>query len=479
MRTGSIRGLPAVVLVVLAGVACGVGPLAVPQPPEGRPAALPAGPDGPTSPTGSVVVAHPEPPSTLLARPGAHDTAASDLEALWGLPLLRLDDTGQARPALAEDWDVQRDQDGTTRVDLQLAPGRWTDGTAVDAQDVVATLDWRREQDPARFGAFTGVEALAGDRVRLHVEGAGVDWMDLLVEAGTTLPAEAVAAGPVHAPDELPPTAGPFRLADVEAGLSATFAAHADGPLGPPTLASVEVLFTPSFETALGLLEDGDVDVVLGHVAVNPVARAREVEGVDAAAPAGGTLVSLEFASEGLLGQPDDAGRRRAIGEAVAVGELVEGLLGPFGVVAESPWTGHERPPGVPAGELNAEVEVALAYPRDHEVLGFAARIVQRDLLGRGVGTELIGRPAGEDTPESADVSLTLRRLPPHPALGPFLQRDGAEGDGTALRDVATTARIVPLFRVGVAHAWRDVEGVRPSSWPGLGLWNAHAWRLP
>lgn len=480
MRSGRIRGLPAVVLVVLAAVACGVSPLAVPRPPEGQPAALPVGSDDGADPAGSVVVAHPEPPSTLLARPGTPDTAASDLEALWGLPLLRLDDTGQARPALAEDWDVVVDRDGTTRVDLQLAPGRWTDGTAVDAEDVVATLDWRREQDPSRFRELTDVEALAGERVRLHVEDAGVDWMDLLVEAGTMLPAEALAAGLVHAPDELPPTGGPFRLTGVEPGLSATFEAHADGPLGPPALASLEVLFTPSFETALGLLEDGDVDVVLGHVAVNPVARAREVEGVDAEAQTGGTLVSLEFPSDGLLGQPDDAGRRRAIGEAVSVGELVEGLLGPFGAVADSLWADQAAPTGVPAGELDAELDVALAYPRDHEVLGFAARIVQRDLLGRGVGTELVGRPAGEDTPVSADVSLTLRRLPPHPTLGPFLETAAAaEGDQEVLRDVATTARIVPLFRVSVAHAWRDVEGVRPSSWPGLGLWNAHEWRLP
>ncbi len=251
------------------------------------------------------------------------------------------------------------------------------------------------------------------------------------------LPAEAVAADPVHASNELPPTAGPFRLTDVEAGLSATFEAHADGPLGPPLLASLEVLFTPSFETALGLLEDGDVDVVLGHLAVNPVARAREVEGVEAAAPPGGTLVSLEFTPDGPLGQPDDAGRRRAVGEAVAVGELVEGLLGPFGTVADSPWVGQERPPGVPAGELDAEVDVMLAYPRDHEVLGFAARIVQRDLLGRGVGTELVGRPSGDDTPVPEDVSLTVRRLPPRPALAPFVEDGSAEGGAPGPRDVA------------------------------------------
>lgn len=479
MRDGRTRGLPSVVLVVLAAVACGVGPLAVPEPPEGQQAALPAGADDPSDPSGSVVVAHPQPPRTLLGRPDERDTAASDLEALWGLPLVRLDDTGQARSALAEDWDVRLGEDGRARVDLQLAHGRWTDGTAVDAEDVVATLQWRREQDPARYAALGDVEALARDRVRLQMASRGVDWVDLLVEVGTVLPAEAVAAGPVHAPDQLPPTGGPFRLTGVEAGLSATFEAHAGGPLGPPTLASLEVLFTPSFETALGLLEDGDVDVVLGHLAVNPVARAREVEAVEAAAPTGGTLVSLEFAPDGLLGEPDDAGRRRAVDEAVGVDELVEGLLGPFGAVAETPWADHDRPPGVPAGELDAELDLALTHSRDHEVLGFTARIVQRDLLGRGVGTELVGRPAGDDTPVSEDVSLTVRRLPPRPALGPFVEDDPAEGGAAALRDVAATARIVPLFRVGVAHAWRDVEGIRPSSWPGLGLWNAREWRLP
>jgi hypothetical protein len=35
------------------------------------------------------------------------------------------------------------------------------------------------------------------------------------------------------------------------------------------------------------------------------------------------------------------------------------------------------------------------------------------------------------------------------------------------------------LFRMGVLHAWRGIDGIRPSSWPGIGFWNVGDWTRP
>lgn len=476
--------------VIVTATACSVAPPAAPERPSTTPVPLPAGEDADAEPAGSVTVAYPEEPSAFLA-PDRDDVAAEDLQALWGLPLLRLDEAGQLRRGLVEDWSVVGSTEDGWQVDLSLREGAWSDGSPVVADDVVATLAAARDRDPARFGAISGAEAADGRTVAVRFATPHAAWADLLVEVGTVLPASVWAGGIDGYVDGVPVGGGWFEVAQYEAGLRVVFQAHPEGPLGPPGIERIEVLFTPRFETARGLLADGDADALLGYLALNGVPRATELEGVDAASPLGGTTVSLLFRPGGSLGGADMAARRRGVAETVDVRELVEGMLGPNGAPATSPWPGVEAPGDAPAGEVRENQQFSLLYPADSEVLSFAARAIQRDLTSRGMTVDLVGEPTprfAEVRGDERDVALAVRRTSRRPPLGPFLDdrdlvraADAAAAESPdaeeGLREVATTARIAPLFRIGVLHAWKNVREVRPSSWRGAGFWNVGEWR--
>ncbi|MBW3576368.1 MAG: hypothetical protein KY462_01255 [Actinobacteria bacterium] len=43
---------------------------------------------------------------------------------------------------------------------------------------------------------------------------------------------------------------------------------------------------------------------------------------------------------------------------------------------------------------------------------------------------------------------------------------------------VYDAAWLRPLYRIGVAHAWRaQLHGACPSAWPGIAFWDVAAWR--
>ncbi len=477
------------VAVLMAATACSVAPLAVPDRATSDAVDVPVATPGP-GPAGTVTVAYPREPSQFLSL-DQRDLAADDLAALWGLPLLRLDDAGQVRRGLVTDWTVVGTTGDGWQVDLHLASGSWTDGSAVEPQDVVASLQARRDGDPARFGVIDEVEVVDGDTVAVRFPGPHAAWADLLVETGTVLPAEAWADASDEYDDAVPVSGGWYAVTDQEAGLGVTFEAHADGPLGAPGVERIEVLFTPRYETALGLLEDGTVDVLLGYLALNGVTRALDVDGVEAASPLGGTIASLQFRPEGALGGEDLAARRRGVAETVDVGELVEGMLGPNGEVATTPWPGVAEPNEPSAGEVREGQQFSLLYPGNSEVLGFVARSIQRDLTARGMTLDLVAEPApryADVLGEERDVALVIDRSSRRPSLGPWVddlavarQADMAVTASPeaeeGLATVAELARTAPLFRIGVLHAWRGVDGLRPSSWIGAGFWNVGEWR--
>lgn len=471
-----------VLLVAMSG-GCAPAPLAAPEPRDGATAApLPTPSDDRPAPDGEVTVAYPDEPSSLVG-PTGHDLARDDLAALWGLPLLRLDDAGQLRPALVRDWEVLGDDGDGWRVRLLLAGGAWETGEPVRPADVVASLEAARTDDPGRFGVLADVTEDAGDVV-VTFDRPYATWADLLVEVGPVRPADALEG------DE-PVAGGWFRVAEREPGRSLRLSAHPDGPLGAPGVETVEVLFTPSYETALGLLEDGRVDALVGYLALNGPARATQIDGVEAAAPFGGTTVGMQFRPDGALGGPDQADRRRGVLETVDVSELVEGLLGPLGEETRSPWPGADvsRPP---AGEVREGQSLTLLFPRDSELLGFTARALQRDLVSRGMTADLVSEPAprfAEVVGTERDVALVAHRTPPRPALGRWVDDTevaraagaaaiGAPDARAGLAAVGEQARYGPLYRPGVLHAWRGVEDVRPSSWVGAGFWNAGDWRV-
>lgn len=483
------RAVLAVLLaaVMLAGCDATPAPSAAPSMPR-------AVDPGPPAPTGTVRIAYPEEPGAWLAAL-TPEPAAVDLASLWGLPLYRLDDSGHPHPGLVRYARVLGGE--PWQVELGLRAGRWSDGRPVVAGDVAATVAALRAAG-TDLAPLRGVEVVDRSTVRLRFDQPYGRWPYLLAAAGGVLPAHAIEGGGLEAfRSGVPVAGGWYRLAGHEPGLRAVFEAHPAGPLGMPRIARVEILFTPSYETALGLLRDRRVEAVLGHLALNPVQRALRLDAVAAAAPLGGTWVLVRWRDGGALGGAGGQAARAAARAAIVTEQLTEGLLGPFGAVARAtipgfagPWA--QEPPTVP-GELPP---LSLLIPRWQEATTLTGRALQHALEAAGSRVELVmlepDRLAAV-ADQQGDGALVVRRDTPRPPLaarGPpelrevllaadaALQASGPEV-AAAQQALHADGRELPLFRIGVAHAWSQaLSGMRPSSWPGLGLWDVGRWSL-
>lgn len=475
-----IAGFAAVALMVAVGIGT-----ASAQDPQGS--------------SGSVRIAYPNEPVTWHpATVGS--IGAVDLAALWGLPLYRVDDHGQLRAGLADAARIEPGAEGDPWVvEVDLRQGTWSDGRPVVAQDVVATLEAMRG---TRYGPtlepLSSAVAVDDDTVRLGFDRPYGRWPYLLAGGLSVLPAHVLATGGLQAyADGVPVSGGPFRLESYDRALRASFVANEGSPLGTPGLERVEVYFTPSYETSLGLLRDHRVDAVMGHLALNPIDRAHRVEGIRAAAPLGGTTASVRWHPSA-----GDTGVRAAVRAAVDVTQLIEGLLGSAGEALTSTIPGHDgpwSPPGAGAVDALDGLSLDMLVPDHQEVPAFTARVLQRDLRGAGAELALVRVPpedlVGPDA-RNADGALLMHRDLPRPSQ---LARVpvGSSDDTTSSLSAADAAASnlspeltaatdalhaqafdLPLYRVGVAHAWRaELGGVHPSAWPGLALWDAVSWR--
>lgn len=437
-------------------------------------------------PAGTVRVAYPDVPGSWTGTDPV-DVAAMDLAALWSLPLYRYDADGQLVPGLVSEVTFPAVPDGWA-VELSLKEGSWSDGSSVTAEDVVATVEALAADRPGEWRTLRSVTTSEG-RVRLHFDGPHGRWADLLTGAPGVLPARTLATEGLEAYRQgLPVVGGWFSLDAYDPGRSAVFVANRGTPLGAPRVERIEVAFVPSYETALGLLDRDEVDIVLGHLALNPVDRAEELSGVRAAAPIGGTLVTLEWLPSGSLGGSASA-RRDAFG-AIDLRELVAGLLAGTGEPATSPVPGIEGPltAADEGGGGGVRGEVVVLVPRWHEALGFTSRAIQRDLSRSGGVARLVAveTPALLEPVDPHDGALRVRRSGPRPAIrgtagdvppGPPEVR--ASDLAPAFADLAEDSWELPLYRIGVAHAWAErVRHVEASSWPGLALWDVGNWTL-
>lgn len=470
------------VTAVLGLVACTPPPLEPPA--AASPSSSQSEPAPP--PAGRVTIAIPETPSHL-ADPFGDDVAAQDLGALWGLPLYRLDEHGQLRSGLVARA-TERVSGDRLHVTLELAPGEWSDGTPVAAEDVVATIELRRTGPQAdQWHVLESVTADEEDVVTLSFTGPEAPtWPTLLGTIGV-LPAAVLDDEGIDAFERSTPISGGwFRLVRHDPGRLLQFDAHPDGPLGAPGLAGVDVFIVPSMETGFGLLDRGEVDLVLGHLTVGVQARAAELEGIEASSPAGGTWVGIEWRGASQVA-------RQAVGDALDLDEFVDGLLDETAAVATSPLPGVDGPWGAgTTGDTSAAQGLVGGYPGAHAVAGLLASAVQR----RAQATDGDVRLIGEDSPvfvevarDEHDLALRVFRDPPRGSLArwsdaPEIRAADVVEDPAAMVDAFAMLHderiIEPLVQPGVGHAWRSgvIEDLRPSAWPGLALWNVGDWQL-
>lgn len=438
------------------------------------------------------------------------DVAGADLLALWGLPLYRVDAEGLLVPALVETADVSSDG---TRVRLSLRAGVWSDGREVTADDLAATVDAvRAHPRPADDLAWLeDVEVVDEVTVVLHLRGPTRRW-PLLLEATGVLPAHVLEETGLEELGNPPAVVGGhFRPVDEQPGLRRRLEAHPEGPLGAPGPAGIEVVVVPSFDAALGLLGEGALDAVIGHLAVRAGLRVAELEReagfevtsdvLEVAAPVGGTQIALRVTGDGDLGE--DAGRRRALHRVVDVEQLVEGLgLGRLGG-GPLPGRGRDRAPDdVTAdadddeGEAPLEgLDGALTVSNEQEALVATGRLLEAQVRGAQGRLRVEGAPTPEDVrrADDLDAALVVRRPTPTSWL-----RDYLEGAAPGLVEAAEASPSVhdpeglaawgrarelavqlPLYEAPVAHVWHErLEGMEPSAQRGAGLAGAWRWRL-
>lgn len=449
------------------------------------------------TPTGVLRIAYPEEP--VVWHPADRDDPpAVDLAHLWGVPLYRYDHNGQLRPALAASSRVEPGADGEPwRVEIVLREGRWSDGEPIVAADVVATLGALGETGVGpELAGLRSAEAVDDRRVRLEFEGPEPRWPHLLAGGRSVLPEHVLEDGGLDRyAGDVPVSGGPYRLIEHDPALRAVFERHDEGPLGAPGLDRLEVYFTPSYETALGLLDDHRVDVAMGYLAPNTVGRALRIEGVEAASPIGGTWTTLAFqAGDGLGAAEDD---RRAARDAVSVAAIADGLLGRAAEPMTSTIPGVTGPWEVDRG-VGAPLEgrsLTVVMRGSQEITGVTGRMIQHHFGQAGGQAELVRLELDEDVDRGGDVEYTVRRDGSRPALvtrlptgvsdelreavrrGDRAWRPDDEDADTAMGALHAAAWERPLFRAGVGHAWRgELRGVRASSWSGLGWWEVERW---
>lgn len=496
----TVAALLGALAVVVTGCTSGLQAPAAPE--VGTAARASASPPPAVAPTGSVTVAQPDPVATWWQQ-HPEDLAAGDLAALWSLPLYRTDPLGRRVPALARSARVVAETP-TWTVEVELAGGQWSDGTDVTADDVVATAQALAAARPAQWAAWSGAEAVDTRTVRLHFDRPYAAWPGLLSQAPGVLPAHVLAEGGLEAyADDLPVTGGWFALSEWDQGRAMTFTAVPASPLGPPRLERVEVLVVPDHDTALGLLDDGTVDLVTGHVVVDPEARRSEVADVVGASVFGGTRFELVWAEDGGA----DAAIRAAAAHRLDPQPLIDGLLRDGGRLPGGVVPALERMQ-TPAGAA-ADGAVSVQYVRTVDGLGLLARRLQADLDNAGVDASLVrlAPPQHLAPPVDVDGRLRVVRVAPDRSLAALLTELGldpatgiaADAQGLGVVDpmergvspsgaVAEVAgrlqedpRLLPVAEVAVTHVWHPdrIAGIEPSAWPGIAFWNAEEWTDP
>jgi hypothetical protein len=387
--------------------------------------------------------------------------------------------------------DERVSEDGLT-IDVDLAPGEWTDGSPVQAEDVVATVEALRGTPlGGDLDVVAEVTAVEPGTVRFELSQPTVRWQLLLGSTGV-LPAHVLQEGGLDAAANLEVTGGGFRLVGHEPGLGATFHAHVGSPLGPPALEELRVLIVPNYDVALGLLDEGQLDAAVGYLAIGAVGRAGPL-GLEAAAPVGGTWVGLRWSVDAAV----EPAVRRGVARAIDVGEQVEGLG--LGEELQVPVLDGPAPEALPAtGEDDlaavTELDASFVVRADEEALVLTGRLVEAQVRAQE-GRLTLRRertPTDVAVARDAEAVLQVRRDPPRPDLGMLVEEGGdiarladaspSVADDPVVRALATVleeARVVALYRPPVAHVWRPhVVGIEPSAWPGTGLASATRWRL-
>ncbi len=313
--------------------------------------------------------------------------------------LTRIDQNGAVQPQLATEWSVSADGLVYT---FKLRPNvRFHDGTALDASDVVFSLDRARGPDSVNaqkplFAAIDKVEAPDPRTVRITLsrpEGS------LLFNLGW---GDAVIVGPDSAEtnQSKPIGSGPFKFDRWVKGDRIELSALDSGA----ALQKVTFRIIPDPSAQIAALKAGDIDAIPNLNAPEAVLAFQADANFEVAigSTEGETILSTNNNKPPL----NDVRVRRAIAHAIDRKAIIDGAMFGFGTPIGSHFAPHHP----------AYVDLTATYPYDPA----KARALLKE--------------AGAE-----NLKLTLK-LPP-----PTYARRGGEIVAAQLKDVGIEAEIIPV----------------------------------
>ena len=256
---------------------------------------------------------------------GRDDAAVHDVGHLLYASLLRLGGDGRPVADLAASWAVSAD--GYTYAFTLPAGRRWSDGSALTARDVAATVSVVQSSDfpdgplaQAWRDVAVSVDSPVSVSMRLRRPRGS---FAVVVADLPILPTEVIsqpAAQLARIATRPLPTSGPYRAAS-----SDSFAVHlVANPYAsrPPPLSSVELRLLPAFEDALRVFAAGQADALLATTA-GQRAEAAMVPGARIRDMIGFSTVQVLFNTASLPSGLDQPAVRHAIAAVIDRNGLV------------------------------------------------------------------------------------------------------------------------------------------------------------
>lgn len=267
--------------------------------------------------------------------------------------LTRIDDNGDAQPALASSWSIIDDVtwEFTLRPDVLFHSG-----DRLTAADVVATIERLIDPNttlPAKGRIATVKSAQAVDELTVRVVTSAADPILLgRLSVIFVLRAEDIAEGSTTSGNGT----GAWKVVDFSPAESLTLAAFDDSWRGAPASSSVVITSLPENSTRVAALQAGDVDMIQ-NLPIEFI-DLLEAQGFQVAASQLGSIQMANLSS--TRGTPlDDPRVRLALNYAVDKEGLFNSILGGHGSLALGQMIG---PNGV---GHNAALE---AYPYDPDL---------------------------------------------------------------------------------------------------------------
>lgn len=382
------------------------------------------------------------------------DTAVPDTFAQRSLAsllfdtLVSLDESGRAKPALAESWQSSH---GNQRWAFRIRRGvKFHDGSPLTAEIAAASL---------RFANPSWNVSTEGDSVVIERDAADPELpAELALQSNAILKRDS---------DNKAIGTGPFRVVDWQPAKKLTVAANEDCWRGRPFLDSVEIEMGKSFRDQMTALELGKAELV--EVAPEQTHRTLQ-DGRRLGSSAPIELVALVFARD--ASSPDEKSLREALGLSIDRASIRSVLLQGAGQVTASlipTWMsgyGFVFPSDSDlskARQLRSQVRTASTWTIGYDSNDPLARLIVERITLNARDAGLTLQPTSSSTADlrlvriplaSPDPWIALENLPTQAGLPTRKSKGGSAEDlYVAEQSVLGAQRVIPLFHLPASYA--------------------------